>query len=47
VEVEANVINARTIAMMEYDLKIIPFIIARPLPNKTIEYWRLQDLEFI
>lgn len=47
VEVEANVINARTIAMMEYDRKIIPFIIARPLPNKTIEYWRLQDLEFI
>jgi DNA-directed RNA polymerase subunit K/omega len=47
VEVEANIINARTIAMMEYDQKIIPFIIARPLPNKTIEYWRLQDLEFI
>ena len=47
VEVEANIINARTIAMMEYDQKIIPFIIARPLPNKTIEYWRLQDLEYI
>lgn len=47
VEVDSHIINARTIAMMEYDLKIIPFIIARPLPNKTIEYWRLQDLEFI
>lgn len=47
VDVESNIINARTIAMLEYDQKIIPFIIARPLPNKTIEYWRLQDLEFI
>jgi len=47
VEVDSHIINSRTIAMMEYDLKIIPFIIARPLPNKTIEYWRLQDLEFI
>ena len=47
VEVDSHVINARTIAMMEYDLKVIPFIIARPLPNKSIEYWRLQDLEFL
>lgn len=47
VEVDSHIINARTIAMMEYDLKIIPFIIARPLPNKTIEYWKLQDLEFL
>ena len=47
VEVDSQIINARTIAMMEYDLKKIPFIIARPLPNKTIEYWKLQDLEFL
>ena len=47
VEVDSHIINARTIAMMEYDLKVIPFIIARPLPNKTIEYWKLQDLEFL
>lgn len=47
VPVDSHIINARTIAMMEYDLKIIPFIIARPLPNKTIEYWKLQDLEFL
>jgi DNA-directed RNA polymerase subunit K/omega len=47
VQVDSHIINARTIAMMEYDLKIIPFIIARPLPNKTIEYWKLQDLEFL
>ena len=47
VQVDSHIINARTIAMMEYDLKVIPFIIARPLPNKTIEYWKLQDLEFL
>ena len=47
VQVDSHIINARTIAMMEYDLKKIPFIIARPLPNKTIEYWKLQDLEYL
>ena len=47
VQVDSHIINARPIAMMEYDLKVIPFIIARPLPNKTIEYWKLQDLEFL
>ena len=47
VEVEPHVINARTIAMMEFEQKKIPFIIARPLPNKAIEYWRLEDLEYV
>lgn len=47
VEVESHVINARTIAMMEFEQKKIPFIIARPLPNKAIEYWRLEDLEYV
>ena len=41
--------EARKLArfMMENEEKKIPFIIARPLPNKAIEYWRLQDLEII
>lgn len=47
VKVEPHVINARTIAMMEFEKKKIPFIIARPLPNKAIEYWRLEDLEYL
>ena len=47
VKVDDSVMNGRTIAIMEFDEKKIPFIIARPLPNKAVEYWRLQDLEFL
>lgn len=47
VNVEPHIINARTIALMEFEEKKIPFIIARPLPNRAIEYWKLQDLECI
>lgn len=47
VDVDENVMNGRTIAIMEFDEKKIPFIIARPMPNKSVEYWRLTDLEFL
>ena len=47
VKVDENVMNGRTIAIMEFDEKKIPFIVARPMPNKSVEYWRLQDLEFL
>lgn len=45
VELEPHIIQGRTIAMMEFEQKKIPFIIARPLPNKAVEYWRVSDLE--
>ena len=32
---------------MELKEKKIPFIIRRPLPDNTFEYWKLQDLELI
>ena len=32
------------IANMELMQKALPFIISRPLPNNTTEYWKLQDL---
>lgn len=47
VELEQHIIQGRTIAMMEFEQKKIPFIIARPLPNKAVEYWRVSDLECI
>ena len=47
IPLDGNIINGRTIAMMEFEKKKIPFIIARPLPNKAIEYWKLEDLEFL
>lgn len=47
VRLDENIINGRTIAMMEFEQKKIPFIIARPMPNKGVEYWKMQDLEVL
>jgi hypothetical protein len=32
---------------MEFEAKKIPFILARPLPNGSVEYWHLSDLEIL
>lgn len=45
--IETKEINGRTIANKEFDNKKIPFIIARPLPNKQVEYWNIADLEVL
>jgi len=47
VNVENDVIDGYLIALKEFEERKIPFIIQRPLPNGTCEYWRLQDLEII
>lgn len=39
--------NNSIVAQEEYQQKKIPFIIRRPLPNGTSEYWRFADLEQI
>ena len=46
-DLDENIIHGRTIAIQEFEKKLIPFIIARPLPNQGVEYWKLQDLEVI
>ena len=46
-DLDENIIHGRTIAIEEFEKKLIPFIIARPLPNKKVEYWKLQDLEIL
>ena len=38
------VIDSYTIAEMELERKVIPFIIRRPLPDGRSEYWRIEDL---
>ena len=47
IPVDENIIDGRVIAMMEFEKKAIPFIIARPLPSGAVEYWKLQDLEIL
>jgi DNA-directed RNA polymerase I, II, and III subunit RPABC2 len=47
IDVPEHIIDGYTIALMEYEQKKIPFIIKRPLPNGTVEYWKFTDLEQI
>lgn len=44
VSVPKHITDVRDIARLELEQKRIPFIVKRPLPNGTFEYWRLCDL---
>jgi DNA-directed RNA polymerase subunit K/omega len=45
INIDKNVIDGYLIAEMELREKKIPFIIRRPLPNGSSEYWNIKDLE--
>ena len=47
INVKENNIDNLLIANLELTNKKLPFIIQRPMPNNTFEYWRLQDLEIL
>ena len=47
VEVPSNIIDGHTIALMELTQQKIPFIIRRPMPDGTSEYWKVKDLKVI
>jgi len=47
VKVPENIIDSYIIAKLELEQKKIPFIIRRPIPNGSCEYWNLKDLEMI
>ena len=47
INVNKEIISSYIIATMELKQKKIPFIIRRPLPNGSSEYWKIQDLEII
>jgi DNA-directed RNA polymerase I, II, and III subunit RPABC2 len=47
VKVPENVIDGYLIAEMELAQKRIPFIIKRPMPGGSCEYWKISDLELI
>lgn len=44
IPVPPDVTDVREIARLELAQKKLPFIVKRPLPNGTYEYWRLTDL---
>ena len=47
VDVPSNIFDGYTIAEMELEQKKIPFIIKRPLPNGSSEFWYVNDLQLI
>jgi len=47
IKLERSIIDNTLIAEKELREKKIPFIIMRPIPNGTAEYWNLADLEYI
>lgn len=47
VTVPDTMIDSYLIAKEELHQKKLPFIIKRPIPNGTIEYWKLEDLEIL
>lgn len=47
VNVLTSIIDGYIIAEQELNAKSIPFIIQRPLPNGSKEFWKLADLEII
>tara|TARA_B110000967_G_scaffold206920_1_gene254890 strand:+ start:548 stop:1057 length:510 start_codon:yes stop_codon:yes gene_type:complete len=47
VDVPPNIFDGYTIALKELEEKKIPFIVRRPMPNSTSEYWHLSDLELL
>ena len=45
ITVPDNIIDGNIIAIMELQEKKLPFIIRRPLPDRSFEYWKIKDLE--
>lgn len=45
--VDTDITDSMIIAEMELKQKKLPFIICRPLPNGTREFWKLDDLDYI
>jgi DNA-directed RNA polymerase I, II, and III subunit RPABC2 len=47
VKISPEILDGYTIALEELKQKKLPFIIRRPIPNGSSEYWRVNDLEII
>lgn len=44
INLEPHITDPKEIARMELEQRRLPYIIKRPMPNGTFEYWRLSDL---
>jgi DNA-directed RNA polymerase I, II, and III subunit RPABC2 len=44
IKIDDSLLDAYLIAELELEAKKIPFILRRPLPDGSFEYWKLKDL---
>ena len=47
IDIPDSMIDGITIAQEEFKQKKMPFIIRRPLPDGSSEYWKVEDLEIL
>ena len=47
IDIDPEIIDGYLIALEEFKLKKTPFIIRRPMPDGSSEYWKLSDLEIL
>jgi DNA-directed RNA polymerase subunit K/omega len=47
ISINEKLLDNNIIVLMELEQKVLPFIIQRPLPNNTFEYWKLEDLDIL
>ena len=47
ITVPEHMINVLEIAKLELNQRRLPYIVKRPMPDRTFEYWRLSDLMII
>ena len=47
IEIDEDIIDSVIIAEKEFEAKVLPFIIMRPIPGGRKEYWKLRDLEIV
>ena len=47
IDIKDTYLDKYLIAERELKEKKIPYIIKRPIPNGTFEYWNIKDLEII
>lgn len=44
IQVPSHITDVMDIARLELEQRRLPFLLKRPMPDGTYEYWRLQDL---
>jgi DNA-directed RNA polymerase I, II, and III subunit RPABC2 len=44
IQIPEHIVDVRDIAKLELEQRRLPFILKRPMPNGSFEYWRLNDL---